>query len=80
MAKQSITQSAFLYLDTQPLLFHYALAMVTVTAALLATLYTPVIGERTAFMLFYFAIIQSTFWLGRNPGICAIVLSLINNR
>jgi PAS domain S-box-containing protein len=77
MAKQSITQSAFLYLDTQPLLFHYALAMVTVTAALLATLYTPVIGERTAFMLFYFAIIQSTFWLGRNPGICAIVLSLI---
>ncbi len=77
MAKQSITQSAFLYLDTQPLLFHYALAMVTVTAALLATLYTPVIGERTAFMLFFFAIIQSTFWLGRNPGICAIVLSLI---
>ncbi|MDP3663331.1 MAG: hypothetical protein U1D41_01635 [Nitrosomonas sp.] len=53
MAKQSITQSAFLYLDTQPLLFHYALAMVTVTAALLATLYTPVIGERTAFMLFF---------------------------
>jgi len=53
MAKQSITQSAFLYLDTQPLLFHYALAMVTVIVALLATLNIPIIGERTALMLFF---------------------------
>ncbi|MBY0484361.1 hypothetical protein [Nitrosomonas sp.] len=53
MAKQSITQSAFLYFDTQPPLFHYALAVLTVTLALLATLKTPVIGERTAFMLFF---------------------------
>lgn len=53
MAKQSITLSAFLFFDTQLPLFHYALAMLTVTVALLATLYIPVIGERTAFMLFF---------------------------
>ena len=37
----------------------------------------PVIGERAAFLLFFFAIIQTAFWLGLNPGILAMILSLI---
>jgi len=49
----------------------------TVVIAAIATHTIPVIGERAAFLLFFFAIIQTAFWLGLNPGILAMILSLI---
>ncbi len=71
------TQSIILYFDAQPDWLRYGWAVLTVAIAAIATLYVPVIGERTAFLLFVFAIIQTTFWLGQNPGILAMILSLI---
>ena len=49
----------------------------TVVIAAIATHTIPVIGERAAFLLFFFAIIQTAFWLGLNPGILAMIVSLI---
>ncbi|MEC4747344.1 PAS domain S-box protein [Methylomicrobium sp. Wu6] len=71
------TQSIILYLEAQPCLLRHGLAMLTVAIAAIATLYIPPIGERAAFLLFFFAIIQTSFWLGQNPGIFAMILSLI---
>ncbi|WP_024297225.1 PAS domain S-box protein [Methylomicrobium lacus] len=75
--KRFKTQSIILYFDAQPYGLRYGWAMLTVAIAAIATLYVPVIGERAAFLLFFFAIIQTSFWLGRNPGIFAMFLSLI---
>lgn len=71
------TQTIILYFDSQPDWLRYGWAVLTVAIAAMATLYVPVIGERAAFLLFFFAIIQTTFWLGQNPGILAMTLSLI---
>ena len=71
------TQSIILYFDSQPDWLRYGWAVLTVAIAAIATLYVPVIGERAAFLLFFFAIIQTAFWLGQNPGILAMTLSLI---
>ena len=53
------------------------MAVMTVVIAAIATHIIPVIGERAAFLLFFFAIIQTAFWFGLNPGILAMILSLI---
>ncbi|TPQ24748.1 hypothetical protein C2U68_18000 [Methylomonas koyamae] len=45
-------------------------------ATSLATIYVQVIGERAAFLLFFFGVIQVSFWLGLYPGIVAAILSL----
>ncbi|MDD1641457.1 MAG: PAS domain S-box protein, partial [Methylococcaceae bacterium] len=50
--------------------------MLTVAIAAIVTHIIPVFGERAAFLLFFFAIIQTSFWLGRNPGLFAMTLSL----
>ncbi|MFZ2170011.1 MAG: PAS domain S-box protein [Methylococcaceae bacterium] len=71
------TQSIILYFDAQPDWLRYGWAVLTVAIAAIATLYVPVIGERAAFLLFFFAIIQTTFWLGQNPGFLAMTLSVI---
>ncbi len=75
--RYSKTQAIILYLDAQPRLFRYGLAILAVVAAAIATRYTPVIGQRAAFMFFFFAIIQAAYWLGRNPGFFAMLLSFI---
>lgn len=59
-------------------MLRYGLAVLAVAIVTLATRFIPVIGERAVFLLFFFAIIQATFWLGRNPGMLAMVLSLIS--
>jgi PAS domain S-box-containing protein len=53
------------------------LALLAVAAAAIVTRTIPVIGERAAFLLFFFAIIQSSFWFGKNPGILAMIFSFI---
>lgn len=58
-------------------LLGYGLAVLTVAAATAATIYIPVIGERAAFLLLFFGIIQVCFWFGQNPGILATALSLV---
>jgi len=65
------------YFDSQPPLFSYGLATLAVAAAAIATHYIPVIGERAVFLLFVFVIIQTAFWIGRNPALVAMMLSLI---
>jgi PAS domain S-box-containing protein len=71
------TQSIILYFDSQPAWLRYGWAVLAVAIAAIATLYVPVIGERAAFLLFLFAIIQTAFWLGQNPGFFAMILSVI---
>ena len=65
------------YLGAQSALLRFGLAALTVAIAAIATHTIPVIGERAAFLLFFFSIIQTAFWLGLNPGILAMTLSLI---
>ena len=71
------TQAIIHFFGTQSPLYGYGLAVMTVVIAAIATHTVPVIGERAAFLLFFFAIIQTAFWLGLNPGILAMILSLI---
>ena len=71
------TQAIIHSFGTQSPLYRYGLALMTVVIAALATHTIPVIGQRAGFLLFFFAIIQTTFWLGLNPGILAMILSLI---
>lgn len=54
----------------------YCLAVMVVVATSLATIYVQVLGDRAAFLLFLFGIIQVSFWLGLFPGVLAAVLSL----
>ncbi len=75
MTKFSI-QSIFLLLGSQSALCRYGLATLIVVATSLATIYVQVIGERAAFLLFFFGVIQVSFWLGLYPGIVAAILSL----
>jgi len=69
------TQSIILYFGAKPPLLRYGLAALTVAIAAIVTHIIPVLGERAAFLLFFFAIIQTSFWLGRNPGLFAMTLS-----
>ncbi|MDD1612773.1 MAG: PAS domain S-box protein [Methylococcaceae bacterium] len=71
------TQAIIHYFDAQPYWLRYGWVVLAVAIAAIATLYVPVIGERAAFLLFFFAIIQTSFWLGQSPGIFAMILSLI---
>ncbi len=75
MTKFSI-QSIFFLLSSQSALSRYGLAVLAVVATSLATIYVQVIGERAAFLLFFFGVIQVSFWLGLYPGIVAAILSL----
>ncbi|MGZ8200983.1 MAG: hypothetical protein ACXWUC_09360, partial [Methylosarcina sp.] len=75
--KQSKTQSLILYFDERPYWLRCGWAVLTVAIAAIATLYIPVVGERAVFLVFFFAIIQASFWLGQTPGILAMLLSLI---
>ena len=65
------------YFGAQSALLRFGLAALTVAIAAIATHTIPVIGERAAFLLFFFSIIQTAFWLGLTPGILAMMLSLI---
>lgn len=69
-------QSIFLYLGSQSAFIRYGLAVLVVVATSLATIYVQVIGERAAFLLFFFGVIQVSFWLGLYPGSLAASLSL----
>lgn len=51
--------------------------MLAAAIGAMATHSIPVIGERAAFILFFFAITQTAFWLGLKPGILTMILSLI---
>jgi PAS domain S-box-containing protein len=75
--RRSKTQSIILYFDAQPYLLRYGLAVLAVAIGAMATHIIPVIGERVGFILFFFAITQTAFWLGLNPGILAMILSLL---
>lgn len=75
--RRSKTQSIILYFDAQPYLLRYGLAVLATAIGAMATHTIPVIGERAAFILFVFAITQTAFWLGLNPGILAMALSLL---
>ncbi|MEQ1636197.1 MAG: PAS domain S-box protein [Methylococcales bacterium] len=77
MIKQINKQAFFLYSDAQSPLFRYGLAALTVVIVAVVTAYVPVLGERAAFFLFFFAIIQASFWLGRYAGLFALILSLV---
>jgi PAS domain S-box-containing protein len=69
-------QSVFFYLSSQSALIRYGLALLVVLATSFVTISMPVIGERAAFLLFFFGIIQVSFWLGVYPGIFTGLLSL----
>jgi len=69
-------QSIAIYLGTQSALVRYGLTVLLVIATSFVTVYVQVISERTAFLLFFFEIIQISFWLGIYPGILAAILSL----
>jgi PAS domain S-box-containing protein len=72
------TQSIIHHFDTQPHLFRYGLAMLVVAIGAMMTHAIPEIGERAVFLIFFFAIIQTAFWLGLSPAIFAMILSLIS--
>ncbi|MCD2450223.1 PAS domain S-box protein [Methylicorpusculum oleiharenae] len=71
------SHSILFNLSAQPVSVRYGLAFLAVTVTTIATIYIPVIGERAAFLLFFFGIIQISFWLGLYPGVLAAGLSLI---
>jgi PAS domain S-box-containing protein len=75
--RRSKTQAIIQYFDAQPYLWRYGLGVLAVAIGTAATYAIPAIGERAAFLLFFFGIIQTAFWLGPNPGIFAMILSLI---
>ncbi len=64
-------------LDKQSPLLLYGLAVLAVIIASIVTHFIPVIGQRAAFLLFFFAIIETGFWLGQKPALLALVLSSI---
>lgn len=70
------TQALFSYSDAQSPLVRYGLAVLAVAAAALATQAIPVIGQRAAFMFFFVAIIQASYWLGHYPGLFVLALAL----
>ncbi|MGZ8955198.1 MAG: PAS domain S-box protein, partial [Methylovulum sp.] len=78
ITKRFKAQAILLYLGAQPPLLRYGLAVLAVIVATIATLHIPVIQERAMFLLFFFAIIETAFWLGRNPGLLAMALSLLS--
>jgi PAS domain S-box-containing protein len=71
------TEAIIHFFGKQSPIYGYGIAVMTVVIAAIATHINPVIGERAAFLLFFFAIIQTAFWFGLNPGILAMILSLI---
>ncbi len=76
-SSRSKTQSIILYFDAQPDFLRYAVAVLAVAIGAIATRFIPAIGERAAFLLFFFTIAQTAFWLGLNPGLFAMLLSWI---
>jgi hypothetical protein len=54
------SHSILFNLSTQPVSVRYGLAFLAVTVTTIATIYIPVIGERAAFLLFFFGIITSS--------------------
>lgn len=74
--RRSKTQSIIHYFDAQPYLSRYGLTVLAVAIGAMATHFISVIGERAAFLLFFFVIIQTAFWFGLKPGILAMILSL----
>lgn len=77
IVKRLKAQSFLDYLNERPPYLKYVLTVFAVSIAAIATFYIPVLSQRAAFLLFFFAIIQATFWFGRNPGIFAMILSFI---
>lgn len=71
------THSLIRYFDRCSPWLRYGAALLAVATAAIATLAIPAIGERAAFLLYFFAIFQASFWLGFRPGLVALVLSLV---
>lgn len=69
-------QSVFFNLGSKSELTRYGLTLLVVVATSLATLYIPLIGGRAAFLLYFFGVMQISFWLGLYPGVLAAILSL----
>ncbi len=69
-------QTIFFYASSLSALIRYGLTVLCVAATSLATIHIPAIGEKAAFLLFFFGIIQVSFWLGVYPGMLATILSL----
>jgi hypothetical protein len=76
-AKRFNLNSVSLYFGQQPPVFSYGLAALLAGAASIVVNTVPVIAERTPFLTFYFVIILSAFWLGRNQGLLTMALSLL---
>lgn len=77
MTLTTLKSRAIIFFDDLPCWFRYGLSALAVAVAAIATHYMPVIGERAAFLFFFFAITQASIWFGRNQGLFAMVLSLI---
>lgn len=69
------TKSDFHINELSPLV-RYALALLAVALVTAATWYIPLIGQRTMFLLFLFAIFQIALWLGLKRAVMSTVLSL----
>lgn len=74
---QFTTLAIIHHIDAQPPGFRYGLAVLAVAAAAVTTHLIPVVGGRAAFLLFFFATIQASFWLGLKPGLLAMALAII---
>jgi PAS domain S-box-containing protein len=59
----------------RPTLLRYGVAVVSVALATLLTLFIPQVAERAVFIFFFVAIIASTWYGGRGPGLLATALS-----
>src|ERR1043165_3616319 len=58
-------------------LLRYCVAVVAVGVALFITLQVGFLAEHTPFALFFAAVMFSTWYGGRNPGLAAIALSAL---
>ena len=69
--------SALTILNQRPAWMQHGLAALAVALAAVLTTAVPVIGERAVFLVFFFAILQISLWIGFKPGLFAIVLSVV---
>jgi len=70
-------QPLFYFINAQPVWVRYFFALMTVLAATMATLTFSVMAERAVFLLFLFAVILSSFWMGAAQGVFALMSSLL---
>jgi len=76
-AKRITIRAVLVYLEEQSPLLRYGLALVAVVVAGIVAHLIPVIGQRAMFLPFFFAIIETAFWLGQKPTLFAMTISSI---